>query len=393
MPKSYTDGAGNQTVIEATIGAYAKEAYTDAKRLSNTGLVTGNDTIDPNGETFVGQMRWKQPLNPVINIASLVDPTDGVPSNAASDFLRYIKTIRTFGRYKVNLAEVVTKEDALRDMGDDFANARAKDEHNAVLSILKAVAISEVLRGAGTSEAGVGLGGQTFDNDPANRRYGMYVDMGNNPFVSATGTGAARVQAFIEAIGMAWKDYEPDYAYLVADPMMVAGLRSANLIDTDRVTDGSIDFETILSGKLRLVKSRANASFSGAELAKLNTGAGIDLVGTKTSFVVLPGAIALEELNIPKPVGIDNDEAAYHGGGTTDIWHRWGYVAHPVGYNWNGPDTKFPSDADYQSVMMAPDTPIALTDAGVTDADLATPMFTRKSNSALSMGILPVFHG
>lgn len=396
MPRGYTDGVGNKYVLQDTIGAYADEAYTDARRLSNSGIVSRNSTINTDQETFIGQMRWNQPLNPIINIASLVDPTDGVPTNYASDFLKYIKTVRTHGAYKVNLAEVVTKEDGLKVIARNFTNTRTTDENNAITSILKGVALSEAMRGAGTYNGEVGLGGQTFDNDPNDANYGFYVDLGADPLVGAAGTGAGRVQAFIEAIGMAFKDYEPEYAYLVTDPLLMSMFRSANLVDEDRITDGSIDFQSILGGKLRLVPSRNSMSFTPAERTKINTGAGIDIVGTRTSFVVLPGAIAMEPVAVPNPVGIDEDESSYHGGGSTDMWYRWGYVAHPAGYDWDGPDTKFPSDADYRSVYDPTDPtpiPVEVTDASVVAIDDVAPVWERKSSSVLSLGILPVFHG
>lgn len=394
MAGSFTDGVGNKYVLQETISAYADEAYTDASRLSNSGFVSPNDTINTDDETFIGQMRWRQPIDHTINVASLTDATDGVPTNYSTTFLRYIKTVRTSGSQKVNLSELVAKEDGLEVFADSLVEGRTRDESDAVLAILKGVALAEAMRGATTSDAGVGLGGQTFDNDPENLQYGFYVDLGANPIVSTSGMGASRIEDLIEAFGMAWKDYEPEFAYLVANPMLMAGLRSANMIDEDRVTDGSIDFETILSGKLRLVKSRVNTSFSSAELAAINGGAGVDIVGTKTSFIVTPGAMAMEPVNIPMPVGIDEDEAAYHGGGTTEAWYRWGYVAHPQGYDWVGPTEKFPSNSDYQAVEVAADTPVAVTDASVTaDVDAATPYWDRKTASALTLGILPIFHG
>lgn len=389
MAEEFTDDLGNVSVIATAISALADEAYTDEKRITSTGIVSSNDTINADGETFVGQLRWNQPMTPVINIASLTDDTAGVVSNTSADFLNYVKTIRTSGARKINLVETVTQEDGLAKYGRDAARFRAQDEHNAVVSILKAVAISEVIRGAATTADGVGLGGQSFDNDPADKQYGFYVDLGASPLVATSGAGAGRIQELIESLGMAWKDYEPEYAYMVTDPALMAALRSANLVDQDRVTDGNIEFESILNGKLRLVKSRANASFSSAEKTKLNTGAGIDIVGTKTSFIVLPGAIAFEPVTIAKPVGIDVDEKAYHGGGTTEIWNRWGYVAHPVGYDWTGPTNAFPSDAQYQ--YLTETTAKAL--SAITDADASAPYFNRKAASALTLGILPIFHG
>jgi len=392
---AYTDGVGNTYVLSSTIGAYADEAYTDAKRLSNTGIVsTNNPTIDTGVENFTGQMRWHKPLNPVINIASLVDPTDGVPSNYASDFLKYIKTARTTGANKVNLAQLVTGEDGLAKHGRDFANTRATDEHQAILAILKGIAISEALMGAAAQSGVAGLGGQTFDNDPTVRAYGMYVDLGAGKLVEDAGVGAARVEGLINAFGMGFKDYEPPYAYIILDPSALASFRSANLIDSDRVTDASIDFETILSGKFRIIQSRANGQFTPAELAAINGGGGVNIVGTKVTYIVLPGAIAMEPLTIPEPVGIEKTEASYHGGGSTEIWYRWGYVAHPVGYNWRGVDTKFPSNLDYKGVTVgASETIVPVSDATVVAApDTADSVWERKSSSALSLGILPIFH-
>jgi hypothetical protein len=388
--EEYTSGVGNKYVLQTAIGAYSEEAYTDAKRLSSTGIVNRNTNIDTSVENFMGQMRWFTPINPIINIASLIDPTDGIPSNYASAFLKYIKTVRTHGAYKINLAQVVTGEDGLARMGRNFANVRLTDEHNSIVSVLKGVAISEALRGASSASGLAGTGGQTFSNDPTVGTYGFYVDLGADTFVTTTGLGAARIEGVIEAFGMAFKDYEPEYAYLVADPSLMAQLRSANLIDSDRVTDGNIDFESILSGKFRLIQGRTNMSLSSAELTAINTGAGIDIVGTKTSFVVLPGAIALEPLAIPDPVGIDKDESAYHGGGTTDIWYRWGYVAHPTGYDWRAIDSKFPSDADYKGVTAGAASETIIPLAGNT-GDLHS-VWRRKASSALSLGILPIFH-
>ena len=162
-------------------------------------------------------------------------------------------------------------------MGKSFGEHRAMDEDGALRSLLKGVAVSEVLNGAASAGGGAGLGGQTFYNDPTDKKYGFYVDLGANPVVGAattTSQGAQRAEAFIRAIGMAWKDYEPEYAYLVTDPAVMASLRSANLVDQDRVTDGNMEFQTIFQGKFRLLNTRSNMNLTAGEIAKLNVGAG-----------------------------------------------------------------------------------------------------------------------
>jgi hypothetical protein len=381
-------------VLQEAINAYADEAYTTAKKLSGTGIVGTNPQIDTSTETYVGQVRWNKPITSVINVASLTNAAVGTQSNYAQDFLTYVKTVRTNGTSKVNLKEVVTQTDGLAKFGRDFAEIRGQDEHNAILAVLKGVALSEVLNGAAAASGATGLGGQTFDNAPEDNKYGFYIDLGAAaPIVAATTAiqGAARAEGFLQAIGMAWKDYEPEYAYLVTSPEIMASLRSANLVDDQGVVEGNINFSTIFGGKFRLIQTRAAQGFSTAELAKINTGVGVDIIGTKTSFIVLPGAIAMENLMIPEPIEIQRVAGSYNGGGSTEIWNRWGYVACPAGYNWAGSADAFPTDADYMKAVEG-GVPTALTSVASVTLAATTGSWLRKSSSALNLGILPVFH-
>ena len=208
---------------------------------------------------------------------------------------------------------------------------------------------------------------------------------------TTTVQGAARAEGFLRAFGMAYKDYEPEYAYLVTSPEVMASLRSANLVDQTTVTEGNVTFNTIFGGKFRLIQTRASQGFSTTERSKINTGAGIDITGTKTSFIVLPGALAMEALTVPDSVEITRNGNAYNGGGVTSIWYRWGYVLAPAGYNWAGSQDVFPSNDEYGYAVEG-GTPKAL--ASVASGTLAstTGTWIRKANSALSLGILPVFH-
>ncbi len=394
MPATTNLPGASNFVLQEAIGGYSDEAYTNARKLSGTGIVGPNPDINTDTETFIGQVRWFKPMNPTINVASLTDSTDGTGSTYASDYLTYIKTVRTYGATKVNLQTIVTRQDGLAKIGRDFAEHRAQDEHDAILAVLRGVALAEVLNGAAAGSGATGLGGQTFNNDPTDKKYGFYVDLGASKAVidaTATAQGAARAEGFLRAFGMAYKDYEPEWAYLVTSPEMLASLRSANLVDEDRVTEGNISFQTIFNGKFRLIQTRASQGFSTAELTKINTGAGVDIVGTKCSFIVLPGALAMQHLVIPEDVEIDRKAAAYKGGGTTSIWYRWGYVLAPAGYNWAGTATDFPTNAGYTSVLEG-GTQKALTDVASGTLASTAGVWTRKTNSALSLGILPVFH-
>lgn len=387
-------GASN-FVLQSAIGAYADEAYTSAKKLSGTGIVGSNPQIQTDTETFVGQMRWFKPLNPTINIASLTSAAEGDKTTYSSEYLKYIKTVRTHGAEKVNMQQVVTQQDGLAKIGRDFAETRAQDEHNAILSVLKGVAIAEALLGTTDASGSAGLGGQTFDNDPNNKSYGFYVDLGSaKPVVDATAIiqGAARAEGFLQAFGKAYKDYEPEYAYLVTSPEVMASLRSANLVDQDAVQDGSIMFNTIFQGKFRLIQTRASQGLSATELSRLNDGTGVNITGTKTSFIVLPGAIAMAGLSVPDPTEIFRNANTYKGGGSTSIWHRWGYVLAPAGYDWVGAENAFPSDADYKAVLESSTQKALESITATTGADNTVGVWNRKFTSALSLGILPVFH-
>jgi hypothetical protein len=378
--------------LQSAISAYSDEAYTNARKLNSTGIVGDNPDIDTNTETFIGQVRWFKPMNPTINVASLTNSAAGTGSTYASDFLTYIKTVRTYGATSVNMQSVVTQQDGLAKIGRDFAEHRAQDEHNSIMAVLRGVMIAEGLNGAATGSGSTGLGGQTFTNDPTDKKFGMYVDLGAAlPVIAASAAvqGADRASGFLNALGMAFKDYEPAYAYLVTSPELLASLRSANLVDQTKVSDGNIMFETIFGGKFRLIQTRASQSLSSAQLTKLNTGAGVDVVGTKTSHIVLPGSIAMKSLNVPVPVEIWRDAKAYAGGGTTDIWHRWGYVAHPAGYNWVGLSNAFPDDAAYFNSVTG-GVPEVFTAATVGATTTGT--WLRKTNSALQLGILTIFH-
>jgi hypothetical protein len=65
-------------------------------------------------------------------------------------------------------------------------------------------------------------------------------------------------------------------------------------------------------------------------------------------------------------------------------------VAHPAGYSWAGSDEAFPADADYMKVRQG-STLVDL--ASATNPATLKGVWDRKTSSALSLGILPIFHG
>ena len=363
--------------IRVAVSAYSDEAYTTARKISGTALVDrGANILITNQESYIGQLRWFKPLSPVINVVSLTNPTPGTGTDVATDLAKYIKTMRAHGAEQVNLQRVISQEDGLAKIGRDFGNTQAQDEHNAVLSVLKGVAQAEADRITGT-----GTGLVDYDTDPdltGVDTNGFFVDINaqgifGDAAVDAvtarklyddTAQGAARFARLFKAVGRAWKDYEPPYMYLLTTPEMMAELRVANLVDSVVVQDGNLVFETIFNGKFRLIPTRANQGDYSSHVA-------VNAWSTSTSFVIGPGAVAFKDIALTTEERVEFERAAstYNGGGSTSVWYRWGYVAHPSGYNWGGSETQFASDADYA----------------------ATGSFIRKI-SALNLSILPIFH-
>lgn len=361
--------ATNHTVfqnIQLAISNYAQEAWTKEKQLNSTGIVASDVNITDSGESFIGQLRWYKPVEATINNLSLTDSAAGTVSTISTDIADYIKNLRSTGFRQVNMQEVISKENSIAKYSEFFAKNRSFDEHTAILSTLKGVAAAEV---------GVGAGLVDFDS-LADNDTGFFVDINaagefgaaatiaadERKLVDASQSGAAQGERLFRAMGMAWKDYEPEYVYMITSPQILADLRGANLIDEDRVQDGNLTFQTLFNGKFRLITTRAAQGNLSGE-------ANVNVRSTKTTFLVKPGSIAFSEVRTPVPTEIDRDAKAYAGGGTTDIWYRYGFIVHPMGYDWSGSTSTFATN----------------TTLG------AAASWTRKMDH-LNLGILPVFH-
>lgn len=362
-------------VIEEVVRQYGNEAYTESRKLTGTGVVGQRDDVDGDVESYIGQFRWYKPLNPVINIASTTDATDGTTTGIETDKAKYVKTLRTHGGEQVNVQQVISKEDGLMKLARDLTETRTNDEGKALMAVLKGVAAAEAATG---DAGGAGNGGITdFDTDADSANTGFFVDLNADSPVfgaAATGTadrrklfdangiGAARGERLFQAIGMAFKDHEPDWMYMAASPETIAELRAANLVEETKVTDGELEFSTIFDGKFRLLPTR-QSQMPGLAAGNLNA------QSTKTTFLLKPAAVSFSPVNPPMPVELDRMAAAYRGSGKTQVWYRWGYVMHPEGYSWAGDEDSFASDTTYS----------------------AAASWTRKV-SALNLPILPIFH-
>jgi hypothetical protein len=360
--------------VALAISAYADEAYTTEKKLNSTGIVGQRDDINANGESFVGQFRWYKPLSANINVPSLSSAADGAYTDIATDIANYVKTVRTFGAQQVNLQEVVSKQDGLSKIARDFAKVRGDDEGNALLNVLKGVAAHEVALG---DAGGTGNGGiVSFDTDVDAANTGFFVDINAAGEFGAAATGssdarrlfdssaigAARGERLFKAVGMAYKDMEPDFMYLATSPEVMAEMRAANLVDQTRVQDGNLEFDTVFGGKFRLIMTRASQTITPAS-------GDLNATSAKCSFVLKPGSVSFAPVSTPTPVEVDRNAASYTGGGSTNIWYRYGFIMHPMGYDWAGATNAFATNGAYAT-------------AG---------SWNRKMDS-LNLGILPIYH-
>ena len=320
------------------------------------------------GEGFTGQLRWLQEFDATINQVQVAGTsTDGVVTNMSTDIADYIKCMRAFGADAPRQAIAITNRDGLMDFAERFVISQAKNE---------SAAIENTIKGVINSEIGVGSGIVSFTTDADAANTGAFVDInaaGEFGAAAATNaatertlisssTGAGAVTNLFKAVGMFWKDYEPDYLYMITSPEMFADLRSKNLVDETTVTEGNIEFTTILNGKFRLIMTRTSM---GDYAASSN----VNARSVKTTVLVAPGSISFVPMATEVPVEFDRDARAYGGGGRVEVWYRYGFIVHPNGYDWSGPTTAFPPDAT-----------LALAAS-----------WTRKAK-ALNLGILPIFH-
>lgn len=356
--------------IELAIAAYANEMYTFEKPITGTEMMYANPNIRVDGEDYIGQLRDYDPVDAVYNTPSLTDATDGAFSDISTKVATYIKGMSAMAFDNVNLNRVVTQQDIFNQLGMHIAENRARDRNNCAMA---------VLRGVGTAEVAVGAGGLT-DFDQYDTADGFYVDINADGrfgaaatgagdarrLVDSSAVGAARVSRLLEAIGMGFGDYEPDFMYIVTSPEMMAEFRQANLVDETTVTDGNVEFQTILGGKFRLHLTRASQG-------NLAAAANVNAESTKVTYLVKPNAIAFADIPLENPVEIDRDASTYRGGGNTELWSRWGHVVHPKGYSWAGSQTAFANSTTYEGTV-------------------GTPAWSRNASSKLNLSILPILH-
>ena len=87
-----------QFALQNALSAYSDEMYTNARKLSGTGIVGSNAQIDTTTETYIGQTRFFKPYsNQVVNVPDVTSATDGSKQSYMSEYLHtsrlYVHTV------------------------------------------------------------------------------------------------------------------------------------------------------------------------------------------------------------------------------------------------------------------------------------------------------------
>ena len=382
--------AGGYQNIARAISAYGQQAFTDAVRLAGTDLVGGSVTLGGSqivseSEDFYGTIRWDKAADDVaylntgtsisgsktrINIATET-ATEGEFSEFEMDVLEYIKTYRTHGAEDFLVTQVLTRRGgAIQKIGENFGRTRAQDADMALVSVLKGVIGAEVRRAKGV---GVTDALRTEDSGAFGIREGnmlpetggFYYDVNYRMAQGAAGTGtliapkatggstkgagAITFEEVLKAQTYGFSDVEVPFMYLIVDPRTYLEIQLANLLDEDHVTDGNVQFRTVLGGAYRLMVTRTSLGDFATPASTISTANGyghgsnvtaaraaINSGSTRTSVLARPDSVAFVPMGVNRPVAFDRDESTGRGAGRDEMWMRWGFVMHPYGYTWSG---------------------------------------------------------
>lgn len=369
---NFRDQAG---LLARAVSAYAQQEYTDARYLAGSQLLGSDARISVSDEDYFGTIRWDETLGANsytqaavagatnVNYGEEVT-TDGLTTDFSTAAATYIKSQRNVGASDYNLTQVISRrEGAVAKLGSQFGRVRARDEDAALLAVIQGVLNEEV---SNTASSGDDRFGQQL-GDPLRSTTGFFFDCNGPNAMETTNTdnasantgtnirtlidtseaGGKAAKRIFEAMAAGYGDLEPDFMYLITDPETFYDMRIANLLDEgDRITDGNIEFNTLLQGKIRVFVTRtAIGDFSPTPAA----GAAVNGASDKTSLLCLPGSIAMVDLPMVNPVEFDSDASTGRGTGNREAWYRWGYVMHPRGYTWAGSTATFAENANRTS--------------------------------------------
>ena len=387
--------------LARAVSAYSDEAYTLERKIVSTGLVGSDARISGSDDDYYGTIRWYKPLGStlqydgsddttgaatVINLATQ-NANEGAKTSISTTTSQYVKTVRTHGADQYNVQRVISGEDGLAKIARDFGETQARDQDAALTAVLQGVASTEALTGSAgqTSPDSIQASNGFHIDLNSTTVQGFYNTTGSNDGqlvdVSITNRGD-RMGRILAAASIGFKDLEPEFFYLVVQPSEYLKIRQSNFIDDERVVDGNLSFETMLGGRFRIIVSRKNfGSFANAT--------GVQSGSTRTSFLVLPGAVSMLNLDVPNPVAFDRDESVGRGTGSVEAWYRWGYVMHPRGYSWRGVTNAFVANTDATATRAANGSDVSGYFHNVT-TNQRTPW--ARQEDMLNLGILPIFH-
>ena len=423
--------------IRRAVSAYANRAFTDARAIASTSIFTTGVRVNPGGlgaisgssEDYYGTVRWDNPMG-TLNYAKAKDTgetantniatgdesdNEGVTSDFTTDTAEYIKAFRTAGANQYNVTEVIARRSgSIAKMGATMGRTRAQDADAIFSAIAKGVINAEIARAgsvAKAKKAAEGGYGQT-DAKKFDEGGGFFVDLNASAGANSTagtkklvdtsqvdkaggGMGAA-VRPIFESVAKAWSDQREAFYYLVVDPETYLDIQQLGLFERS-IQDGNLNVQTILNGAFRVIESRGvsysvngtattgvlSTNFAGGLTSAVTQA--VNSGSTRLSLVCRPGAIAYVPIPVVDPVAFDRDESLGRGAGRREAWYRWAYIAHPMGYTWDGAKTAFVEMDTYEAAA-------SWARAGVDDNTTAANLVAGAGVGPESLGILPIFH-
>ena len=239
---------------------------------------------------------------------------------------------REIGVLNTDIQKMISKQDGVSIFAQNLARSQARDEHDAVISVIKGVCDSE------TKPDGRKGGLLDFESNPKDENLGCFIDLNDKDFLSNKGDtqsskgygklfdiscrNAVGVKNLISALGIVYKDYEPDFLYLLVSMDSLSEIKKMNLIDEYLVEEGNTRFQTILQGKFRLFLTREKINITSPIVNEQSK---------RTTVVVSPESFSFVRRLVDESIKIypiENDKY--------EVFHRYNFGIRPEGYRWTG---------------------------------------------------------
>ena len=303
--------------------SYIMEAFTEDVNLVSSGIVSSNPQISglTSSEGHAGTVRYYGNAAPTVNVQD-ESATAATPDSINTGVMQAIKFARSTTWSVGDLGMVLSNENGIVESARQAVRAQLVNEQKNLVDMAFGIlednsdndsgdAISVIAKqGAGASDATNLISRDAIidlvtqlEGDPSDFIMCMnYKTWGS--LAKLDGTSLIRTSD---------------------NPMFVGSFMGIPVMVNNQILDISAAGGSFVNGA-------ASAHFDTSKLQ------GVVYFFRKSSFAY--GSIAM-----PTPVGVERDELAGYGSGTTTVAYRWGHILHPLGYDWSGVTNAYATDA------------------------------------------------